>query len=161
MAKAKALKKQPVFLVVVDDSEEMHQALQFACGRARSVNGRVALMYCIAPAEFEYWAGVGELMREEAREEAETLLKSLAGEVQQQSEILPELVVREGPISDVVMKLVEEDATIRILVLGAGTGSDGPGPLVSQLAGKMSGAMRVPVTVVPGNLSDEQLDLLT
>ena len=45
---AKGKKKQPVFLVVVDDSEEMHQALQFACGRARTVGGRVALMYCIA-----------------------------------------------------------------------------------------------------------------
>ena len=68
---AKGKKKQPVFLVVVDDSEEMHQALQFACGRARTVGGRVALMYCIAPTEFEYWAGVGELMRAEARENAE------------------------------------------------------------------------------------------
>ena len=71
MAKATAKSKQPVFLVVVDDSEEMHQALRFACGRARSVGGHVALMYCIVPADFEYWAGVGELMREEAREEAE------------------------------------------------------------------------------------------
>ena len=50
---ANGKKKQPVFLVVVDDSEEMHQALQFACGRARTVGGRVALMYCIAPADFE------------------------------------------------------------------------------------------------------------
>ncbi len=64
-------KKDPVFLVVVDESEEMHQALQFACGRAKTVGGKVALMYCIAPAEFEYWAGVGELMRQEAREAAE------------------------------------------------------------------------------------------
>ena len=47
MTKSTAKPKQPVFLVVVDDSEEMHQALQFACGRARSVGGRVALMYCI------------------------------------------------------------------------------------------------------------------
>jgi len=89
------------------------------------------------------------------------LLKELADEVQQQSEILPELVVREGPIRDVVIKLIDEDHAVRILVLGAGSGSDGPGPLVSQMAGKMSGAMRVPVTVVPGNLSDDQLDLLT
>ena len=64
-------KKDPLFLVVVDDSEEMHHALRFACGRASAVGGKVGLMYCIAPAEFEYWAGVGELMRAEAREEAE------------------------------------------------------------------------------------------
>lgn len=149
------------FLVVVDDTPECRKALRFAWRRAQRTGAGVTLLRVIDPVDFQHWLAVEERMREEARDEAETLLKSLAGEVQQQSEILPELVVREGPISDVVMKLVEEDATIRILVLGAGTGSDGPGPLVSQLAGKMSGAMRVPVTVVPGNLSDEQLDLLT
>ena len=47
-------KKDPLFLVVVDDSEEMHHALQFACGRASAIGGKVGLMYCIAPAEFEY-----------------------------------------------------------------------------------------------------------
>ena len=88
-------------------------------------------------------------------------MQKLAVEVQQQSTILPELVVREGAVRDAVVKLIDDDKTIRILVLGAGTGSEGPGPLVTQLAGKMSGALRVPVTVVPGNLSDEQLDLLT
>ena len=63
-------KKDPLFLVVVDESEEMHHALRFACGRAKAIGGKVGLMYSIAPAEFEYWAGVGELMRAEAREEA-------------------------------------------------------------------------------------------
>jgi hypothetical protein len=36
--------KRRVFLVVVDDSDELHQALYFACKRAISVNGRVALL---------------------------------------------------------------------------------------------------------------------
>ena len=58
--------KRPIIPVVVDDPEEMHHALRFACGRAKAVGGKVALMYCIAPTDFEYWAGVGELMRAEA-----------------------------------------------------------------------------------------------
>ena len=149
------------FLVVVDDTPECRKALRFAWRRAQRTGAGVTLLRGIDPVDFQHWLAVEERMREEAREEAETLLKKLAGEVQQQSEILPELVVREGAIREVVMRLIDEDRTVRILVLGAGSGSDGPGPLVSQMAGKMSGAMRVPVTVVPGNLSDEQLDLLT
>ena len=149
------------FLVVVDDTPECRKALRFAWRRAQRTGAGVTLLRVIDPVDFQHWLAVQERMREEAREEAETLLKKLAGEVQQQSEILPELVVREGAIRDVVMRLIDEDRSVRILVLGAGSGSDGPGPLVSQMAGKMSGAMRVPVTVVPGNLSDEQLDLLT
>lgn len=149
------------FLVVVDDTPECRKALRFAWRRAQRTGAGVTLLRVIDPVDFQHWLSVEERMREEAREEAEELLQKLAAEVQQQSTILPELVVREGAVRDAVVKLIDEDKTIRILVLGAGTGSEGPGPLVTQLAGKMSGALRVPVTVVPGNLSDEQLDLLT
>jgi nucleotide-binding universal stress UspA family protein len=149
------------FLVVVDDTPECRKALRFAWRRAQRTGAGVTLLRVIDPVDFQHWLAVEERMREEAHEEAEALLKKLAVEVQQQSEILPELVVREGPIRDVLIKLIDEDHAIRILVLGAGSGADGPGPLVSQMAGKMSWAMRVPVTVVPGSLSDDQLDLLT
>ncbi|MCH7795641.1 MAG: universal stress protein, partial [Proteobacteria bacterium] len=40
-------------------------------------------------------------------------------------------------------------------------GSRGPGPLVSALTGKMIGKLRIPVTVVPGNLGDEEIDLIS
>ena len=40
-----------VFLVVVDDSEEMLVALRFACMRAKSVGGRVALFRDIEPSD--------------------------------------------------------------------------------------------------------------
>jgi nucleotide-binding universal stress UspA family protein len=153
-------KKDPVFLVVVDDSEEMHQALQFACGRAKAVGGKVALMYCIAPAEFEYWAGVGELMRQEAREDAEEKMtihaeyaKGLTGEI-------PVLFVREGDTSDELLALIDEEPSISLLVLGADTQSETAGPLISFLMSRGASRCRVPITVVPGNLSDEQLDAL-
>jgi nucleotide-binding universal stress UspA family protein len=153
--------ESPQFLVVVDDTPECRKALRFAWRRAQRTGAGVTLLRVIDPVDFQHWLAVEERMREEAHEEAEALLKKLAVEVQQRSEILPELVVREGPIRDVLIKLIDEDHAIRILVLGAGSGADGPGPLVSQMAGKMSGAMRVPITVVPGSLSDDQLDLLT
>lgn len=153
-------KKDPVFLVVVDDSEEMHQALQFACGRAKAVGGKVALMYCIAPAEFEYWAGVGELMRQEAREAAEEKMtihaeyaKGLTGEI-------PVLFVREGDTSDELLALIDEEPSISLLVLGADTQSETSGPLISFLTSRGASLCRVPITIVPGNLSDEQLDAL-
>jgi len=160
MAKAKAHQKQPVFLVVVDDSEEMHQALQFACGRARSVNGRVALMYCIAPAEFEYWAGVGELMREEAREEAEAKMATHAEYAKTLTNDTPILYVREGDIRDELLDLIDTEHDISLLVLGADTKSETAGPLITFLMAKGASRCRVPITVVPGNLTDEHLDAL-
>ena len=70
-----------VFLVVVDDTEEMKVALRFACGRARNTNGRVALLYVIEGSEFQHWMSVGDLMREEARSEGEQLMQRLATQV--------------------------------------------------------------------------------
>ncbi|MDB2324016.1 universal stress protein [Alphaproteobacteria bacterium] len=153
-------KENPVFLVVFDDSEEMHQALQFACGRAKTVGGKVALMYCIAPAEFEYWAGVGELMREEAREAAEQKMTIHAEYAQGLTGEIPVLFVREGDVRDELLALIDEEPSISLLVLGADTQSETAGPLVNFLMAQGASRCRVPITVVPGNLTDEQLDAL-
>ncbi len=150
-----------VFLVVVDETEEMKVALRFACRRARHTGGRVALLFVIEPAEFQHWMAVEDLMREEARSEGEQLLQRLAAQVNELVGSIPILYVREGKVRDELFKLIEEEPRISILVLGANPGSRGPGPLVSALTGKMIGTLRVPVTVVPGNLGDEDIDMIS
>ena len=151
-----------MFLCVVDSSAEVHVALRFAALRARRSGGRVALLYVMEPGDFQHWMAVAEKMREERREEAEAVLQERAAEVTAITGEMPVLHVREGAPGDVITALVEEEgASISVLVLGAGTGAKGPGPLVSSLAGKLSGGFPVPITVVPGTLTDEQLDALT
>ena len=149
------------FLCVVDDSPECRLALRFAFRRAARTGGGVVLLYVIEPADFQHWVAVENLMREEAREAAEKVLHTLADEVSQWSGIMPEFAIREGRKEDEVIALLEVEPEIRLLVLGASAEKDGPGPLVSALAGLMSANMRVPVTVVPGNLTIEQIDEIT
>lgn len=150
-----------VFLVVIDESEEMRVALHFACRRALRTGGRVALLYVQEPAEFQHWMAVGDLMREEAREEAEGLLQKMAAEVQEWAGSFPVVYLREGVQREELDKLLEEEPTISVLVLGASTETTGPGPLVSSLFGKGGIKLRVPVTIVPGSLSDEDILALT
>ena len=150
-----------VFLVVVDDTEEMQIALRFACGRAHNTGGRVALLYVIENTEFQHWMSVGDLMREEARSEGEQLLQRLAGPVIEQTGSMPVLYLREGSRRGELLKLIDEEPSISILVLGANTGTRGPGPLVSALTGKFAGKMRVPMTIVPGHLKDSDVDKIT
>ena len=97
-------------------------------------------------------------MRAEAREAAEARLHELSDEVNAVAGIIPEYIIREGKVVDEVMAHIDEDPEIGVLVLGAGESSDGPGPLVSSLAGKMSGTLHVPVTVVPGSMTLERID---
>ena len=150
-----------IFLVVVDETEEMRVALRFACRRARNTGGRVALLYVIEPADFQHWQAVGDLMREEARSEGEQLLQKLAAQVNELVGSIPVLFVREGKVNDELFKLLDEEPSISILVLGANTGARGPGPLVTALAGKMVGKLHVPLTIVPGNLDDEAVDSIS
>jgi len=153
-------RRERVFLVVVDESEEMRNALRFACRRAQHTGGRVALLYVIEPAEFQHWLGVGRVMEEEARAEAERRLQTLAAEVFAQTGKMPILHIREGRREEEVLRLIEEDAAISLLVLATATTASNPGPIVSHLV-KNLGKLRVPVTLVPGQLTDEEIDALT
>ena len=151
---------QRTFLCVVDDTEELGQALRFSCRRAVRTGGRVALLYVIEPAEFQHWSSVGDLMREERRAEAEEMLQVVASVVQKRTKTTPVLYIREGKVREELIKLIEEETTISVLVLGAATG-EGPGPIVSYLVGKMAGRLRIPITIVPGGLDDEHIDAIT
>ena len=150
-----------IFLVVVDDSPELKPALHYACLRARRTGGRVALLAVIEPGDSQQWLAVEDLMREEQRAEAETLLVRTAEEVHSWSGQVAVFYLREGLVRDELLKLIEEDLSISILVLGAATGPEGPGPLVTHLVNKVAGRLRVPVTIVPGALDDAQLAALT
>lgn len=149
-----------VFLVVVDNSPEMKVALRWACLRARRTGGRVGLLRVVDKADFQHWAAVGDLMREEARQEAERLLMEYAGLAMQIHGGMPILYIREGDIKNEVVDLIDEEPQIRTLVLAASAGGKGPGPIVSHLMKRLIGGLRIPVTVVPGSLSDEQIDTL-
>jgi len=150
-----------VFLVVVDDTPELRVALRYACRRAKRTGGRVALLYVMEPPEPQHWAAIGDLMREEARQQGEHIVAGLADQVVAATGLPPILHFREGGRRDQLLKLVAEDPSISILVLAAGTSSEGPGPLVSTLVSKYSGTLKVPLTIVPGSLTDAQVDAIT
>jgi nucleotide-binding universal stress UspA family protein len=150
-----------IFLVVVDETEEMQKALHFACRRALHTGGRVALLYVIEPAEFQHWLGVERVMQEEARQQAEQTLQALAAKVQAVTTKMPVLYVREGRRRDELLALIKEEPTISLLVLGTATGREGPGPLVTYLVSQLGGQFEVPVTLVPGLLTEEQIDAVT
>lgn len=157
---AHGAQEQRVFLVVVDESEEMRNALRFACRRAQHTRGRVALLYVIEPVEFQHWLGVGRVMEEEARAEAERRMQTLAAEVFQQTGTMPIVHIREGDRSEQLVALLKEDPSISLLVLATAVGSN-PGPLVTYLMGNIGRVIRIPVTLVPGQLSEEEIDAVT
>ena len=132
-------------------------ALRFAARRAQHTDGRITLLCCAQRADFQQWRGVEEIMEDEAHAEAERLVYNGAKVVNELTGLMSEVVILHGRPTDCVAELLKNDRDISILVLASGLAKEGPGPLVSMFA---SGVQAIPVTIVPGNLSDDAIDAI-
>jgi nucleotide-binding universal stress UspA family protein len=150
-----------VFLVVVDESPEMPNALRYACRRAKRTGGRVAMLYVMHPPEGQQWGSVVDLMRQEARQEAEAVVARHAETAAALTGQPPSIYIREGKSRDELLKLVAEDRSISVLVLGASSKGEGPGPLVTAFTGKAGSQLRIPLTIVPGALTEAEIDAIS
>jgi len=150
-----------IFLVVVDESPEMRNALRYACRRAKRTGGRVALLYVMDPPEVQQWGGVADLMRQEARQQAEEVIARHADVAVSLTGQPPTIHIREGLSREELVKLLSEDRSISVLVLGSASNTDGPGPLVSAFAGKLGNQLRIPLTIVPGALTEAEIDAIS
>ena len=150
-----------VFLVVVDESKELQAALHYAARRAAHTGGRIALLYVIEPSELQHWISIENLAREERREEAEELMQRLCEQIAPVAGTMPIVYIREGHRRDQLLAMIAEEPSISILVLAAGTEPEGPGPLITYLTGKPAARLRIPITIVPGGLTREQLDAVS
>lgn len=151
----------PKFLVVIDDTPECDRAVYFASRRALRTGVGVLMLRVIETHDRnQQWLGVADIMRAEAHEEANAVLDRFAKRSSSITGVLPERAIREGDKAQEVLNLIDEDEDIAALVLAAGTGSEGPGPLVTSLVNN-AGTFPIPVAIVPGHLSDEDLDTMS
>jgi nucleotide-binding universal stress UspA family protein len=149
------------FLVVIDDSPEFEAALRYAARRARSTGGRVVMLRVIPAAGSDaHWAGVRDEIERQTRAEAETLMNKWADQAAEQSGATPMLLIERGEAEAAIRKVVGEDPDIKILVLAAGEGARGPGPLVAAVVkqGADFTGRKLPVTIVPGELTEKDIE---
>lgn len=148
------------FLVILDDSRECLNAMRFAALRASQTGAQVQILSIISPEEFQGWIGVADLMRAEARERIEAHFEVFAKWMRDRQGVNPELVIREGEPVEQILAQIAEDTEIGILVLGAGTEGNSPGPLVTQMS-RNSGSLPIPITIVPGELARDRLEAIS
>nr|WP_314433388.1 universal stress protein [uncultured Brevundimonas sp.] len=148
------------FLVVVDDTPEFEAALRFACRRAKSTGGRVVMLRVLPSNSDAHWSGAREEIERQQREEAEVLLNRLGEEALERSGAAPIFLIEQGEAQTAIKKVVSDDHDIKILVLAAGASSRGPGPLVSAIIkhGASLGGRKLPVTIVPGELTEDEIE---
>lgn len=152
---------KPKCLVVVDDSAEGDRAVYYASRWAVRVGGGVVMLRVIDTEDRnQQWLGVADIMRAEAEETANTALDRAAGRANGVAAITPERVIREGDPTEQILDVIDRDVDIALLVLAASEGAEGPGPIITMLA-NTAGNFPVPIAIVPGNLSDTDIDALS
>jgi nucleotide-binding universal stress UspA family protein len=148
------------YLVVMDESQEARAALGFAARRAARTGSAIELLAVIPQQEFVQWGGVQAAMEEEARLRAEAMVAQASSAIVEEAGLKPSITVVQGDPVKAVGDLLKERDDITALVLGAAA-EGGPGPLISHFAGTVAGSLPCPLMIVPGGLSDEQLDRMS
>lgn len=152
---------KPKCLVIVDDTAEWDRAVYYAARWAVRVGGGVVMLRVIELEDSnQQWLGVADIMRAEAHEGANAALDRASGRANGIAAITPERVIREGNPTEQMLDVIDKDVDISMLVLAASAGSEGPGPIITTLA-KGVGSFPIPVTIIPGNLGDDDIDALS
>lgn len=149
-------------LVLADGSKEMEVALQYACARAKKTGRKIIIASFIKPPDVLTTQGVTEIMRNEAREEAEKILKKASSIVKGTTGLTPVLHLSEGEAIEELIALIEREKNINVLVLAANVDEKGPGEIINTLlTNKVYSQLRIPVMIVPGNFSKAHIALIT
>ncbi|MBB5047663.1 nucleotide-binding universal stress UspA family protein [Rhodopseudomonas rhenobacensis] len=152
---------QPKCLVIVDETAEWDRAVYYASRWAVRIGGGVVMLRVIEILDHnQQWLGVADVMRAEAQEIAETALDRASGRANGIAAITPERVIREGDPLQQIKDVIHQDVDIVMLVLAANEGPEGPGPIVTTML-RSIGAFPIPVMIVPGNLTDDEIDALS
>ena len=148
-----------VYLVIMDETEEALVALRFAARRAAKTDGAVHIIAHVPQQAFSAFVGIQATIEAEARDRAEVVATGAAGSILNESGKMPTITVRVGDSAKVVQEYLAEHPEVAALVLGAAPQGN-PGPLVTHFT-SVAGAMPCPVFVVPGGLSQDDLDRLS
>ena len=151
---------RPKYLVIIDGSPEAAVAIRYAGRRASRVSAGVAMLAIVSPPEAPPILGVGSIMEAEASAEAQAMLDAAGAGMRAISGVEPQTIIRIGGKAEEIVKLIDEDEDIAFIVLAAGIGKEGPGPLVQTLAAKGAATFPIPIVIVPGHLQPEEIDAL-
>lgn len=162
MGNKKYSHKKSKLLVCVDNSDHSRVALHFACSKAKHLDFALELIHVLNSSEYNSNTlfGVGDKIRDERRAEAEKLMNLMAEEAQKYAGITPSCIIREGSLGDEIVKTVNEDGNFNMLIISKAPQEATKKDMITQVTSELAGKLMIPMVIVPGNLTDQQIEEL-
>lgn len=148
------------FLVCVNEKEHSKTVLRFACSRAKKTGNIVQMIYVIDPLDYHSIFTLGDMFKKNRQTEAQFLLDNMTALAQEWAEITPVGVIREGKVFDEIISCIEEDHNIALLLLAVNPRGS-KGKLLPKLTNAIGSKYSIPLMLVPGNLTDQQIQELS
>ena len=148
------------FLVVIDDSKELKNAIHFAAQRAKNTNGALSMLYVVDHAINAQWSKVEHLIEQEETSEAKKICRNWAQLIKDQFNIDTEIILKLGNKKDEILKLLREDKNIRFLVLATSGDGENPGPIIKSLLSSKMRDLSIPIVLVPGSMEEKDINLI-
>ena len=148
------------FLVVIDDSKELKNAIHFAAQRAKNTNGALSMLYVVNHAINAQWSKVEHLIEQEETSEAKKICRNWAQIIKNKFNIDTEIIIKLGNRKDEILKLLKEDKNIRFLVLATSGDGENPGPIINSLLSSKMKDLSIPIVLVPGSMDEKDINLI-
>jgi nucleotide-binding universal stress UspA family protein len=152
--------KSSKYLVCIDNTDVSRIALRFACIKGKRRNILIDMLHVIPPSDIQTIGAVASKIEKDQRDEAEALLQDMAKEAFELSGIRPSLWIRQGNPADEIIAQTLEDYDANMLVLGVTPGTKSGKRVIQSLTSQAGDKLLIPMMLVPGNLTDKQMEAL-
>jgi nucleotide-binding universal stress UspA family protein len=156
-----ALAKKNSYLVCVNEEDYSKVAVKFASQLAKNTGASLLILHVMEPMDYQTLGSVAEKMKQERALDAEALLTSLAQEVDESVAIKPALMIREGLIENEIVKVIEEDTNVHMLIVGSASEGNAKSKTLPPLAAQVGRKLYIPMLIIPGNMTEQQITALT
>lgn len=150
----------PTIIACVDIANASNRALRYACLKAKKMNFDVTILAVMEVSHKNLMFG-SRAIAQDKRQQLEKNLAKLTDEINRGMGIIPTISIREGEIMTEIVNEVKDTPTCAMLVLGKSQNTLSDNSLLPKVAQRIGNKIKVPVTIVPENLSDEFLEKLT
>ncbi|MBL60629.1 MAG: universal stress protein UspA [Candidatus Pelagibacter sp.] len=146
------------FLVVIDNTKELENAIYFAAKRAKNTNGSLSMLYVVDNAINAQWSKVEHLIEQEETSEAKKICRSWAQKIKNNFSVDTEIIIKLGNRTVEIIKVLKEDKDIRFLVLATSAEGEDPGPIIKSLLSSKMRDLSIPIVLVPGSMNEKDLN---